>query len=868
MKTISLLCGICWFPLLLGAQFIADFSETRLDTEVWSGDTANFVINPAQELQLIDEDPVQTSSFLVARVATGDSTHWDFLVRQEFNPSSTNFARVYLAASDSVLTEALNGYHLDIGGTSGSVDSLQLYRQDGSSSSLILAGRNGAVATEPEVRIRVSRNAAGLWRLAADYGGGNNFEDEGSATDATYPTGTYFGMVCRYTSTRTDKIFFDDIRIDPLFVDTRGPTLLNLTVRNAQEIELQFDEDLDPLSAATVANYQIDNGIQITAASLVGGNPRLVRLELASPLVSLQTYLLTVAGVRDSKGNPQDSQSLDFVFLDVEEAMAFDVLITEIFPDPTPVIGLPETEYLELYNRSDKLIDLENYLLADASAEVILPPYLLLPDAYVILYKSGTGDFAVFGDSLPLPDFPALTNGGEVLQLLNPSGALIHRVAYTDAWYRNTDRDDGGWSLELINPNALCAGASNWIVSESLLGGTPGQENSVFATNTEIPALELLQVAPLFGGVRVRLLFNVALDVETAADPSNYQIEGLSIIAAIPDPDFNRSVLLQMAEPLAERTIYEIQVLPGLTDCQGRSSGVVLRGEFGLAELIEERDLVINEVLFDPEVGGVDFVELFNRSDKVLNLGNLLVANRDDSLRVAAVRSIPEDYPLFPGRYVVLTPDPEDIRMRYAVEDPRAFIRMILPTFPNDEGRVVLFENQGNTTLFVDELAYRDRWHNELLADREGVSLERISPEGPTQEESNWESAAQTAGFATPTFRNSQFGEELATGSELITLPYTTFSPDSDGFRDALLLRYQTPEAGYLANVRIFDARGRLVRDLSENDLLGRSGTIRWDGADADGAKAKVGIYLLWIELFSPAGDVERIRENCVLGGE
>ncbi len=869
MKTIFFLCGICLAPFALWAQFIADFSDASLNTEIWQGDTAKFTINASQELQLFDEDAASSNtSFLAAEVATGDSTHWEFLVRQEFNPSGTNFARIYLKANTSTLTGSVEGYFLRMGGASGEVDALELYRQDGTTADLILSGQEGALAITPSTRVRISRNAEGRWRLEADYSGGTSYEDEGSVIDNTYPFGSYFGMVCRYSMTRNDKMFFDDIRIDPLFVDTQGPNLLDLQTLSATTIDLRFDEDLNPTSVAQIANYSIDNGIQIAGAALDGVNDSLVHLSLTTPLVNQQEYTLTVNNIEDSKGNPQGSQQLDFTFLEFEVAERFDILITEILVDPSPVIGLPETEYVELYNRSNKLINLENYIFADAGDEVRLPSYSLAPGAYVILYESGTGDFTPFGDILPLANLPALNNSSDELSLLSPNGDLIHDVFYLSSWYQNTSKDDGGWSLEMINPEELCTGSSNWIASESTVRGTPGLQNSVFSTASNSPPLSLLQVVPLFGGTRLQLFFNLIVDPLAAADINNYQIEGLDIVNAVPDTDRGNSVILELATSMETQTIYEVVVQLGFTDCQGRNIGDLLRREFGLAEDFGPLDMIINEVLFNPQTEGVDFVELYNRSDKIIDLSTLLIANRNDSLQVDNVKAFPFSYQLLPDRYVVLTESPDDIKMRYIVEDPTALVTVDLPGYDNTRGSVIIYINQGNESIFIDEFSYTNQFHNELLSDENGVSLERISPEAPTQEPSNWESAAQTAGFATPTYQNSQFGEALPPGNDLISLPYTTFTPNNDGFRDALILQYQTPESGYLANIRIFDTRGRLVRDLNESELLGRSGTLRWDGDNTEGNKAKMGIYLLWIELFSPNGAIERIKKNCVIGGE
>ena len=45
------------------------------------------------------------------------------------------------------------------------------------------------------------------------------------------------------------------------------------------------------------------------------------------------------------------------------KAVTGDVVITEIMADPYPVVKLPEIEYLEIFNRSDKRLSLRNWEL-------------------------------------------------------------------------------------------------------------------------------------------------------------------------------------------------------------------------------------------------------------------------------------------------------------------------------------------------------------------------------------------------------------------------------------------------------------------------------------------------------------------------
>ena len=68
-----------------------------------------------------------------------------------------------------------------------------------------------------------------------------------------------------------------------------------------------------------------------------------------------------------------------------------------------------------------------------------------------------------------------------------------------------------------------------------------------------------------------------------------------------------------------------------------------------------------------------------------------------------------------------------------------AFIDTDLPTYGDKEDAVVLMKS---SSVVIDELQYNDEFHNDLIDDLNGVSLERIDPNAPTQSIGNWHSAA------------------------------------------------------------------------------------------------------------------------------
>jgi hypothetical protein len=149
-----------------------------------------------------------------------------------------------------------------------------------------------------------------------------------------------------------------------------------------------------------------------------------------------------------------------------------------------------------------------------------------------------------------------------------------------------------------------------------------------------------------------------------------------------------------------------------------------------------------------------------------------------------------------------------------------------LPTYNNGSGTVVFLGQTGDT---LDLFNYDDALQFALLKSVDGVSLERVDPNRPTSDNSNWHSAAEDVGYATPGYQNSQYAPTpSANGS--ISIEPAIFSPDNDGYQDLLTIAYQFDEPGFVGTMKVFDIAGREVRTLMNNELLGTSGAVSWDG--------------------------------------
>ncbi|MGE5426689.1 MAG: gliding motility-associated C-terminal domain-containing protein [Methylococcaceae bacterium] len=277
----------------------------------------------------------------------------------------------------------------------------------------------------------------------------------------------------------------------------------------------------------------------------------------------------------------------------------------------------------------------------------------------------------------------------------------------------------------------------------------------------------------------------------------------------------------------------------------------------------EPGSVLINEVLFNPLTGGADFVELVNVSKVALDIQHLKLATRNDTLALKQVYSLASSARyLWPSHYLTCTKDSQAIVQFYQSNDAQTFRSMTsFPTYPDDEGTVVLLND---SLKVIDEFSYTAKMHSPFLTNVNGVSLERISLLKPTNDRSNWTSAASTAGYATPGLKNSQVSTSIEIPEDIIPEP-VVFSPNGDGYNDQVTIRYNLSKPGYVANVRIFDIAGRVVKYLVNNESLARQGCWIWKGDSDSGQKLNLGVYIIWVELYDPEGHTKTFKKTCTL---
>jgi hypothetical protein len=210
----------------------------------------------------------------------------------------------------------------------------------------------------------------------------------------------------------------------------------------------------------------------------------------------------------------------------------------------------------------------------------------------------------------------------------------------------------------------------------------------------------------------------------------------------------------------------------------------------------------------------------------------------------------------------LLTNNIAQVKPFYRIENDKNFIELSQMTSLDDHTSTIILLN--DTMGMIDEFSYSEKMHLATLKNSEGVSLERVNMNKPSYFPGNWHSAAETAGYGTPGYQNSQFLSDTA-ASQAISIIDDLFSPDNDGYKDILQVSYQFDKPGCRTQVYIFDAMGRLVRRLLNNELLGTQGSFTWDGTNDTGKLCTVGMYVIFVRTVFDDGTVKEYKKSCVL---
>ncbi len=537
----------------------------------------------------------------------------------------------------------------------------------------------------------------------------------------------------------------------------------------------------------------------------------------------------------------------------------YSVVINEILADPSPIVGLPNTEFIELKNISNRPIQLAKWRIDNGNTSAVVnTSYLLQPDSLVILCtKTQTAAFNAPKKTIGLSSFPTLGNEGGIITLKDPTGKTIHAVEHNQSLFDSPLKSEGGWTLEMIDPMKACD-PENWKASINNLGGTPGNENSIYKQNQPTEKINALQCTAINPN-SLLLQLNKGADSVSLSSIQQYSLlaTNIHITSANALAPLFKEVSIQLSLPLESNKIYQLDV----KDIGHCNQAVVdsMKIKTGLIKQPEKEDLILNEILFNPETGGADFVEIYNKSNSIIDAKDVFLTakNLNGAPSNTAYQASKDHLNIFPDEYIVLTTDTSYVRRIWPIKSAQLIQMNTMPSMPDDKGNIVILDKQGR---ILDEMTYTESMHFPLLTNHAGVSLERINTFNSSSNPNNWHSASSTNNYATPTRKNSQHVSIENTDHE-ITLSPEMISPNNDGIDDLLNIAYRFQHQGTLITIAVYDYNGRLITTIANNQLCGTSGSITWNGLDRKNQKPPSGIYIIYAETLNLAGKIRRVKK-------
>jgi hypothetical protein len=825
------------------AQISDNFSDGNFtDNPNWHGMQSHFEVDTINQLHL-NAPSENSSSYLSLKSQLLENTIWEMSLKMDFNPSSSNFVDWYILANDSLLENSSEAYFVRIGNTE---DEVSLYRQENGEITKIINGLDDRVDINPvDLKLKVERTLGGNFSLWLDLNDGNGLVLEGEVQDAQLNNAQYFGVNCTYTSTRSDKFYFDDFMISgEVFTDTIPPALLNVELLNENQIKLAFEAS--DFGELRTAHFEI-LPLNFFPYSLIQ-NQNVLTLNFEDYLPINQEFQLKLNSISDTTGNTMTDTVIEFY---IQKHNRFDVVINEIMIDPEPSVQLSNAEYKELYNRAEYPLNITGWKLLIDDTESLLDSIVIPANSYLILIDED--DFLAFEQSNSQTLSLAILNNTQgYIGLFDTDDKLVHEIYYHKQWHRNPNKENGGWSLEMMDANNYCSGKSNWISCENNLGGSPGSVNSVQQENPDTIA-PLINEILLLEDDEIQIIWSENLYDSTLYFFNSYVFSNELNPSSI--NHFMNETHIHFFDDLEEGLVNEIRI-DSVSDCQGNLTSI--DSEFIQGVWPEEEMIYINEILFNPKTDGYDYVELYNASEKHIDLSKLLIGNYDslihDIVNTEIITEKSENFP--PYSYLALCEDTLWLKANY-YSDVNLFSLEVdqLPSFPNDKGSIAI---SSIAYEIIDTVYYDEDAHFPLLEEEDGVALERLYFDSD-----EWFSAAYTENYGTPARQNSQFVYAHQSNEKLDVIP-EVFSPNNDGAKDFTMIDLQIDNPAK-TSISIYDKRGFVIKELCVSELVNQKAEWIWNGLDQNKRKLPVGIYLVVVEFIDKDGRQKVIKHPVVI---
>ena len=262
-------------------------------------------------------------------------------------------------------------------------------------------------------------------------------------------------------------------------------------------------------------------------------------------------------------------------------------------------------------------------------------------------------------------------------------------------------------------------------------------------------------------------------------------------------------------------------------------------------------DLLINEIMFDPNTNNSEFIEFYNHSNYEVN-------TKGWSIEIDYQNILLPSRKINPNSYFVISGD-SSIFQNYNLTNNNVEVFSKLKSLSERERIYIKDVYQNN----IDSINYSSNWHNNNLLKTKNISLERLNFSIDSNDSTNWNSSVDKLG-GTPGKKNSIHADNNFTKNSLSISP-NPFSPDNDGHEDFCFINFQLKENISQVRARLFDDKGRLVRDLVKNNMYANKGSIIFDGKNNEGNLLRIGMYIIYMEIFNTNNSINVLKDIIVI---
>ncbi len=453
--------------------------------------------------------------------------------------------------------------------------------------------------------------------------------------------------------------------------------------------------------------------------------------------------------IANANYTPDENTTNNKAFLKItvaeKPAVSNEIVVNEFMYAPSN----DEPEWIELFNRSNRAINLKNWKVTDNSTTLTITTsdYFLNPGEYLVIASDATiSNYYQITSKLLIKQLPSLNNSGDDVILRSNFNTTIDSLKYASSW-----GGSGNKSLERINAAVSGVDASNWKTSLSRLRATPGRINSVAAKTNDL-SLKNVSSSLKYGEIGGNVKLNIVVENLGTSVTQSYLIkiykdlnldnieDPSELIGEIPGSDISLSSTMN----------FDFTV----TNLLGGVNQIISKIDFANDEYLENNiaffkingvtineikgDLVINEIMYTPNLPEQEWIEIYNPSSKQINLKGYKISNLKDTTKV-----INTSISLQPEDYFVIAKD--TLNFAKYPKIPK-FLVASFPTLNNTKDKIILLDSLNRV---IDSLEYKSNWGG-----NSGKSLERIDATISSSDSTNWKTTESLNG-ATPGFVNS-----------------------------------------------------------------------------------------------------------------